>query len=96
MDRSRRRMREIYMERERALSWISPGDEATHPTHTPDAGYGRTGGNEGGRTRRMELGRVRQGRNGGHVRVAGRDVLVDAGIGGVDLSGREGKGREER
>jgi len=54
---------------------------------------GRRGGR---RTRLVELGGMRKGRDGCHVRVAGRDVLVDAGIGGVDLSDREGRKRERR
>ena len=32
-----------------------------------------------------------EGGDGGHVRVAGGDVLVDAGVGGVDLQEREGR-----
>jgi len=55
-------------------------------------------GRKGGRqdcTRLMELRRVGEGGDGGHVGVTGRDVFVDAGVGGVDLfkEGREG-GRE--
>ena len=53
----------------------------------------KEGGREGReeRTRLMELRRMGEGGDGGHVRVAGGDVLVDAGVGGVDLQEREGR-----
>jgi hypothetical protein len=42
----------------------------------------------------MKFGRMGEGWNGGHVGVTGRDVLVDAGVRGVNLQGGREGGRE--